>query len=669
MIPFLTSPFVSTLFGPEEGHFALALACILAFCQAVMPLAGLRLRHNTLINMATPLAFCQALALLLSFLCLVLAALRDDFSVQNIAANSALQKPLLYKITGIWGNHEGSILLWCVILGLCGVAVACSSPMRHKTGSTVKSPVLPVGLKTRILAVLGGVAAGFELFCLLTSNPFTRLYPMPADGQGMNPLLQDPGLAFHPPVLYAGYVGFAVPFAFAVAALMEGQVDAQWGRRVRFWVVAAWALLTCGITLGSWWSYYVLGWGGYWFWDPVENASLIPWLSGTALLHCAIVVEKREGLKIWTILLALATFSFSLSGTFLVRSGILNSVHAFANDPARGVFILSLLGLITGGSLALFAWRAPSLTSQTLFAPLSREGALVINNILLSALCAVVLTGTMYPPFMQLLFGRTLSVGKPFFDSVTIPLAMPLLAVMGFGTSLSWKRASSGPVLHRLRPAMSLALAGFVAGLYFLHSLIPALCAGLAIWVISASLCDFIIRLRSVPAISRLPRSLWGACLAHIGVGVTVLGLCGMSAARQDIVEAQIGQSFHLSYNTDWTLQGVTAIHGPNYEAQRASILVTENSHVLAILHPEQRYFPRQNQTTGFVAIHSGPWRDLYAVLGKSETQGHYILRLHNNPLAIWIWAGGFIMAFGGFLSLTDRHFRFGAPTRYVRKA
>ncbi|MDF7674249.1 heme lyase CcmF/NrfE family subunit [Acetobacteraceae bacterium ESL0709] len=644
------------MFGPENGLFALALATILAFWQCVIPLWGLRSDRLRLINMASSLAISQALALIYSFFCLIVAAARDDFSVRNIAENSAISKPFLYKITGVWGNHEGSILLWILILGLCSMAVAL-------TGRRGKVK-LPATLRARVLVVLGAISVGFEFFCILTSNPFARLFPVPSDGMGMNPLLQDPGLAFHPPILYTGYVGFAVPFAFAVAALWEGRVNALWGWWVRNWTVAAWAFLTCGITMGSWWSYYILGWGGYWFWDPVENASLIPWLSGTALLHSALVVEKRESLKVWTILLALACFSFSLSGTFLVRSGILNSVHAFANDPARGIFILSLLGIITGGSMVLFAWRAPSLVAEGgLFAPISREGALVVNNILLCSLCAVVLTGTMYPPFMQLLFGQTLSVGKPFFDATTIPLTIPLLLVMGFGVGLSWKHAKLAPLLRRLSVPCALAIISFILSLFWLNSLLASLCAGLAIWVIAASLGDFWFRRKALTSLWHIPRFMVATLLAHCGVAITILGLCGMSAAQQTVVEAHKGEHFSLA-GYDWKLQNVHTVDGKNYTAQQADIIVSRHHHIVAVMHPEKRYFEQQNQSTMNVSIHTNFLRDLYAVLGDIHEDGaqtSYILRLHDNPLAPWIWLGGLIMALGGFISLTHRRFHKGA--------
>ncbi|ACI52663.1 cytochrome c-type biogenesis protein CcmF [Gluconacetobacter diazotrophicus PA1 5] len=647
---------------PELGNFALALACCLAGGQAILPLVGARRRDPRLMALAPALAVGQMLALAFSFACLIDAAVRDDFSVQNVAANSAAAKPLLYKITGVWGNHEGSVLLWALILGICGGAVALFG--RN----------LPSALRARVIAVLGGVSAGFQLFCLTTSNPFDRVWPAPMDGQGMNPLLQDPGLAFHPPILYTGYVGFAVPFAFAVAALIEGRVDAAWGRWVRPWAVAAWCFLTCGIALGSWWSYYVLGWGGYWFWDPVENASLIPWLTGTALVHSAIVVEKREALKIWTVLLAIGTFSFSLSGTFLVRSGILNSVHAFANDPARGIFILGLLALVIGGSLLLFAIRAPALVAGGLFAPVSREGLLVVNNILLCSICAVVLTGTMYPPFMSLLFGKTISVGKPFFDATAAPLAIPLLAFMGFGPMMPWKRAQFWPVLRRLWWAGIVTALAFCLMAWRIRDVLPLLAATGAVWVIAASVADIAERVRlfrippgaSLQRARMLPRAALGAALAHAGVGISVLGLAAMSQAQHRIVEVRVGQTEMLAGDA-WTLTAIRAAPGPNYTSLIATIEVRHDGRLVTVLHPSKRTFPSQNQTTTEVAIHTNLMSDLYGVLGDrhgTDADPTYVLRLHYNPLAPWMWLGGLIMALGGALSLSDRRTRVGAPRR-----
>ncbi len=656
------SAIASQLLGPELGRFALALACCLALAQCALPLLGAWRRDARAMATAPALAAGQLCCLALSFACLAAAAVGDDFSVADTAGNSAVTKPLLYKLTGIWGNHEGSILLWCLVLGLCGAAVAWF-------GRT-----LPSTLQARVLGVLGGTAAGFELFCLLTSDPFDRIWPAPVDGAGMNPLLQDPGLAIHPPILYAGYVGFAVPFAFAVAALLEGRVDAAWGRWVRPWTVGAWCFLTGGIALGSWWSYYVLGWGGYWFWDPVENASLLPWLTGTALLHSAIVVEKREALKVWTVLLAIGTFSLSLSGTFLVRSGILNSVHAFANDPARGVFILGLLGLVIGGALLLFALRAPLLAAGGVFAPLSREGGLVLNNILLCAIGAVVLTGTMYPPFMALLFGQAISVGKPFFDATAAPMAIPLLAVMAIGPALPWKRARLAPVVARLWWASLAALGAGLVGTYGLRGALPVAAGAFAVWVIAGSAAELAHRVQLFQLTPRdslrrarlLPRAVFGAALAHAGAGVTVLGLVGMSQARHAIVAVHVGDTTRLA-GYDWTLRALDDRIGPNYQARVATIDVTRHGHSVTVLHPARRSFAAQGQTTTEVAIHTNLVTDLYAVLGDERDVGAdhtAILRLHDNPLAPWIWLGGLVMALGGGLSLSDRRVRVGAPRR-----
>ena len=642
---------------PELGHFALALACALALAQAILPIYGAHRRDARLIAAAPGLATGQLLTLAVAYGCLVWSSVADDFTVLNVAENSNTLKPLLYKITGTWGNHEGSILLWTLILALCGGAVAGFG--RN----------LPSALRARVIGVLGFTSVGFLLFALLTSDPFARLWPAPLDGRDMNPLLQDPGLAFHPPILYAGYVGFAVPFAFAIAALLEGRVDAAWGRWVRPWTLASWCFLTGGIALGSWWAYYELGWGGFWFWDPVENASLMPWLTGTALLHSAIVVEKREALKVWTVLLAIGTFSLSLSGTFLVRSGILNSVHAFANDPARGVFILGLLGLVIGGSLLLFAIRAPTLSSGGLFAPVSREGGLVLNNILLCSVCAVVITGTMYPLFSDLLFGAKLSVGAPFFNATVLPLCIPLFVAMGIGPVLAWKRAALVPALLRLWWA---ALAAVVIGLLLVTRLpvLPALAFAGAAWLIIGAGAEIVerIRLFRLPlAASRqrlrgLPIAAFGAAIAHAGMGVTVAGIAGMSMASQQVVLLKPGQSVQAAGMT-WQLESLTDGAGSNYSERIANLRVERPGRSDLFLHPSRRTFPVQRTTTTNTAIYTTGFADIYAVLGE-ERDGAAVMRLHYNPLAPWIWLGGLVMAIGGGLSLADRRLRIGAPAR-----
>ena len=642
---------------PELGHFALASACAIAFAQAVLPIWGAYRRNAQLIAAAPGLAFGQLLALGTAAFCLVWSHVSDDFSVLNVAENSNSLKPLLYKVTGTWGNHEGSIVLWALILALCGGAVAAFGRG------------LPGTLRARVIGVLGASSAGFLLFSLLTSNPFVRLWPAPIDGRDMNPLLQDPGLAFHPPMLYAGYVGFAVPFAFAIAALLEGRVDASWGRWVRPWTLVSWCLLTGGISLGSWWAYYELGWGGFWFWDPVENASLMPWLTGTALLHSAIVVEKREALKIWTVLLAIGTFSLSLSGTFLVRSGILNSVHAFANDPARGVFILGLLGLVIGGSLLLFAVRAPALAAGGVFAPVSREGALVLNNVLLCSIAAVVITGTMYPLFTDLLLGDKLSVGAPFFNATVLPLSVPVFLAMGIGAVLPWKRAALRPALLRLWWAAAFAV---IVGLLVATRLpvLPALAFAGSAWLLVGSWAEIVERIRlfrlppadSLRRLRALPLAAFGAALAHAGMGVTIAGIAGMSLASQRIVLIRPGEVVQAAGMT-WKLDSLTDANGSNYSERLANIRVIRPGSADLVMHPSRRTFPVQRVTTTEAAIHTTGFADIYAVLGE-ERDGAAVMRLHYNPLAPWIWLGGLVMAMGGGLSLADRRLRVGAPAR-----
>ena len=647
---------------PELGHFALALACALAFAQAILPIWGAHRGDTRLMAAAPALAVGQLLALGTAAGALVWASVADDFSVLNVAENSHTLKPLIYKISGTWGNHEGSILLWGLILALCGGAVAAFG--RN----------LPSALRARVIGVLGGSSAGFLLFCLLASNPFNRIAPAPLDGRDMNPLLQDPGLAFHPPILYAGYVGFAVPFAFAVAALLEGRIDASWGRWVRPWTLASWCLLTCGIALGSWWAYYELGWGGFWFWDPVENASLLPWLTGTALLHSAIVVEKREALKVWTVLLAIGTFSLSLSGTFLVRSGILNSVHAFANDPTRGVFILGLLGIVIGGSLLLFALRAPVLAAGGLFAPLSREGALVLNNVLLCSIAAVVITGTMYPLIADFVFGAKISVGAPFFNATVLPLAIPIFAAMVIAPGLAWKRARVGPALMRLWWAALAALAVGMTAAIGPAEAFPALAFGAAAWLILGSFAEVIERTRlfrlplrdSLARLAGLRVSVWGTTLGHAGMGVLVAGVAGMSLATQDVVLMHPGETKQAAGYT-WTLESLRDEAGPNYAERIASLRVTRGTWS-KVLEPSRRAFPVQRMTTTEAAIHTTGFADIYAVLGE-ERDGAALMRLHYNPLAPWIWLGALVMAIGGALSLLDRRARVGAPARAAGRA
>ncbi len=645
----------------EIGHFALALALVLAFAQTVLPLLGAEQRDARLMASASPLAVGQCVALAVSFACLVQSYVVNDTTVLNVVQNSHSLKPLLYKVTGTWGNHEGSLLLWVLILALCGLAVAGFGRR------------LPSTLKARVLGVLGLVSLGFLAFILKTSNPFERIWPPPPDGQGLNPLLQDIGLALHPPLLYLGYVGYAVTFAFAIAALIEGRVDAAWGRWVRPWSLAAWSFLTLGIALGSWWAYYELGWGGYWFWDPVENASLLPWLIGTALLHSAIVVEKREALKTWTVLLAIIAFGMSLLGTFLVRSGVLNSVHSFANDPERGLFILALLVFYVGGALLLFAWRAQAMVPTGVFAPLSREGAIVLNNLLVCSITAVVFVGTLWPMFADALFGAKVSVGPPFFNLATFPLVVPLLLAMAAGPLMPWKRAQLWPVVQRLWWCAVLALAAFFVALLLTgQSVLPAVGFAFAIWVIGAAKADIFDRIglfrtslgNSWARAKGLPRAAWGAAIAHAGVGIVAAGIAGMGLAQEKLIAMAPGETTEMAGYT-WRLDGVRDHTGPNYTARRATITVLRGGVVVHVMEPSRRWFPVGRQHTTEVAIRTNLLRDLYAVIGEEDTAtGRAVIRLHHNPLAPWLWLGAAVMALGGGLSLADRRLRVSAPSR-----
>ncbi len=649
----------------ELGHFALALAMILAFAQMVLTLWGAETRDARLMAAGPPLATGGCIAIAASFACLMYSYAINDTTVLNVVQNSHSAKPMLFKITGTWGNHEGSLLLWVMILALCGAAVA-----GFGRG-------LPTTLRARVLGVLGLVSVGFLLFIIKTSNPFERMWPPPPDGQGLNPILQDIGLAMHPPLLYLGYVGYAVTFAFAIAALIEGRVDAAWGRWVRPWSLAAWAFLTCGIALGSWWAYYELGWGGYWFWDPVENASLLPWLIGTALLHSAIVVEKREALKTWTVLLAIIAFGMSLLGTFLVRSGVLNSVHSFASDPERGMFILGLLVFYVGGAFLLFAWRAQAMIPTGVFAPVSREGAIVLNNLLVCSITAVVFVGTLWPMFADALFGAKVSVGPPFFNLATFPLVVPLLLAMAAGPLMPWKRASLWPVVQRLWWAAVIAFAAFFVALLLTgQRVLPAIGFAFAAWVIGAAVADIadrtaLFRTDLANAMARargLPRAAWGAAIAHAGIGVVAAGIAGMGLAQERLVAMAPGDVTSMA-GYEWRLDGVRDVTGPNFTARRATISVMRNGEVLHVMEPSRRWFPTGRQHTTEVAIRTNLLYDLYAVIGEEEAAtGKAVIRIHYNLLAPWLWLGAAFMALGGALSLADRRVRVSAPNRRVAK-
>src|ERR1700722_490678 len=646
----------------ELGHFALILALFVAIIQSTVPLIGASRRHVGWMAVGRSCALIGFALTALAMLSLMHAYVVSDFTVINVIQNSHTDKPLLYKITGVWGNHEGSMVLWIFMLSLCAAAVALFSDN------------LPPALRARVLAVQGMIATGFLLFILLTSNPFLRTFPPAPNGQGLNPVLQDPGLPFPPPFLYLGYVGFSVAFAFAVAALIEGRVDAAWARWVRPWTLASWCALTIGIAMGSWWAYYTLGWGGWWFWDPVENASFMPWLVGTALIHSSIVVEKRDTLKSWTILLAIITFSLSLVGTFLVRSGVLSSVHAFAVDPLRGIFILMLLILAIGGSLTLYAIRAPALKGGGLFAPVSREGALLLNNILLTCGAATVFLGTLYPLFLDAVNGAKISVGPPFFDRTFGPMMVPVLIAMAIGPMLSWKRGDLRGALQRLWVAFAVAC-GFVVALLFVtegRKTLAILGLGLAMWVGMGVVAELAERVRlfripladSMRRAVRLPRSAIGMTLAHLGVAVSVVGISASAFEREHLAVVPVGGDFTLAGYT-FHFAKVENMQGPNYVATDATIEVRRDGELVTVAHPERRFFSLQQQTTSVTAIRTNPLADLYLALGEPDQSGNaWTIRAYWKPLVSWIWSGALLMAFGGAVSLSDRRWRVGAAAR-----
>jgi cytochrome c-type biogenesis protein CcmF len=648
---------------PELGQFALVLAAIVALLQSTVPLIGAARGNGRWMAVGSSAAVAQCALIVFAFLTLAYAHIVSDFSVVNVVENSFDAMPLLYKITGVWGNHEGSMLLWVMILAFYGMLIG------------VFGNNLPRGLKARVLAVQGMIGLGFLGFILATSDPFARIADAPPNGEGLNPLLQDPGLAFHPPFLYLGYVGFSVAFSFAVAALIEGRVDPAWARWVRPWTLAAWSALTLGVAMGSWWAYYTLGWGGWWGWDPVENASLMPWLAGTALLHSAIVVEKRDALKSWTILLAILTFSLSLVGTFLVRSGLTTSVHSFALDPRRGIFVLGLLAAATGGALTLYAIRAPSLKIGGLFQPISREGSLILNNLLLSTMCATVFIGTLFPTFLSAI-GVTVSVGPPYFNATFLPLAIPLVMAMGVGPMLAWKRADLGAALGRLKFAALVTVIVAVA-IYAANHRGPILAvpgmAGAA-WLVGSALSEIAERIRlgqipfahSLTRAAALPRSAWGTMLAHAGVGVMIAGMTGTALWTVERIQAMApGESVELA-GYQVRLDSVGPVKGPNYEAERATFTVTRDGRTVATLTPEHRTVHPQEQAVTNIGIHTDFLADIYAVIGEPDPgrPGAYVTRLYHHPLVPWIWVGAVIMVLGGVLSLSDRRLRVGAPNR-----
>jgi len=652
---------------PELGHFALVLALALGLIQSIVPVIGVRRRDDALMRLGDSTALAQFAFVAVSFSALTICYVTSDFSVATVYENSHSMMPLVYKFTSVWGNHEGSMLLWVLILALFGALVALF-------GNN-----LPATLKSHVLAVQSWIACAFYLFILLTSNPFARLAPAPFEGRDLNPILQDIGLAIHPPLLYLGYVGLSIAFSFAVAALLEGRIDAAWARWVRPWTLAAWMFLTVGIAMGSYWAYYELGWGGFWFWDPVENASLMPWLAGTALLHSAVVMEKRNALKIWTLLLAIVAFSLSLIGTFLVRSGVLTSVHTFASDPARGVFILAILVFFIGGALSLFAWRAPLLKQGGLFAPISREGALVFNNLFLTTACLTVFVGTLYPLALEAVTGTKISVGAPFFNLTFGPLFVPLLFAMPFGPLLAWKRGDILGVAQRL-------MAAFGAGLVMITIVAVAegsvftlapFGIGLALFIMMGAMTDIAERiglLRAPLSVVRqraagLPRSTWGTAFAHFGIAVTLLGIVSVSTwATERIVAVKVGQSISLS-GFELTFDGLVQRSGANYRELGGKFTVRQGSVAVATMEPTKRSFASRETTTTEAALMTRGFSQLYLSLGDVNSDGSVAVRLYYKPMVLLIWIGSIVMMLGGALSLSDRRLRVGAPMPAAKPA
>ncbi len=641
---------------PELGHFALVLAlAVVLLAQTALPLVGSFRGHAGWIALARPAAWAHLFLLAISFACLTIAFLQNDFSVLLVAEHSNTALPTYYKVTAVWGNHEGSILMWALVQAGWTVAVAAFSRQ------------LPDVMVARVIAVMGFVSVGFLLFTLFTSNPFERLLPAAEDGRDLNPLLQDPGMIYHPPLLYMGYVGFSVAFAFAVAALISGRLDSTWARWSRPWTTAAWLFLTLGIALGSAWAYYELGWGGWWFWDPVENASFMPWLAGTALIHSLAVTEKRGGFKMWTVLLAILAFSLSLMGTFLVRSGVLSSVHAFATDPTRGVFILTFLGIVIGGSLLLFAWRGPKVGVGGLFEPVSREGMLLANNVLLMVATAAVLLGTLYPLVIDALGLGKISVGPSYFNAVFIPLMVPAMFLIGIGPIAKWKKASLPELAVRLRWA---AAASFVAALvapWLMGDWKPLVgfMLFLAFWIMATTVYSLWQRVEGQPLalwgqrLRTQTGSWYGMLLAHFGVGIFIIGvtLVGGYETEQDL-RMEIGSTASAAGH-DFKLVGLQDVRGPNYIAVRATFEVTKDGRFVEYLYPEKRTYTVSRMPMTEVALDRGVFRDLYVSMGEPLDNGAaWSVRLYVKPFVNWIWGGCVLMALGGVFAVADRRYR-----------
>ncbi len=638
---------------PEIGHFALILALVLALVQGVVPLLGIYRRNAAWVSVAQPAALGQTLFITISFICLTYAFIVNDFSVGYVARQSNTELPMVYRISAVWGGHEGSLLLWTWLLAIWSAAVVLFS----------KS--IPQLMRARVISVMGLVSIGFLLFTLLTSNPFDRMFPAPIEGRSLNPLLQDPGLVIHPPMLYMGYVGFSVAFAFAIAAMLGGRLDSAWARWSRPWTNIAWVFLTIGIALGSWWAYYELGWGGWWFWDPVENASFMPWLVGTALIHSLAATEKRGVFKAWTVLLAVFTFSLSLLGTFLVRSGVLTSVHAFATDPERGVFILIFLAIVVGGSLMLYAWRAPQIRSVAKLDMVSREGMLLINNVLLVITASSILLGTLYPLAMDALNLGKISVGPPYFNAVFIPLTIPIAILVGIAIMSRWKSDSKPRLFRLLQPALvaSILLGAATPLLLPEYRLGAVVGLTLAFWVAITSLQGVYEKVKGkadkAAALLTVPRGFYGMTVAHFGIAVFIVGvsLTSIYSTEKDIRLAP-GQSYEIS-GYQFLFKGLSNKQGPNYRAAEGEFIASYEGREIADLYTQKRLYNAGGMPMTEAGIDAGLWRDLYVSLGEQlDDSGAWSVRIYHKPFVRWIWLGAIFMGLGGLLASTDRRYR-----------
>ncbi len=631
---------------PEIGHFALILALSLALCQGVLPLLGAHRNDSAMMSIARTSAYGQLLFVAVSFACLIWAFVHDDFSVLYVANHSQLSLPVGYKVSAVWSAHEGSLLMWILLMAAWTAAVA-----RFNSG-------VPEALIARVIGILGLLSVGFVLFALLTSNPFERLIPAAMDGADLNPLLQDPGLAIHPPLLYVGYVGFSVAFAFAVAAMISGDLDQNWARWTRPWTIVAWLFLTVGIALGSWWAYYELGWGGWWFWDAVENASFMPWLIGTALIHSLAVTERRGLFKSWTLLLSISAFSLSLLGTFLVRSGIIVSVHAFATDPTRGIFILAFLGIVVIGALALFAWRAPALDTAVGFSPLSRETFLLLNNVLLVVATTLVLLGTLAPLIVEMINGSKISIGPPWFEVAFLVPMIPLVFLLGLGMHTAWRKQSKGPWIRLLRlPAIGATVIGIVLPLMFYGrvSLLLIVGCSAAVWIVLTSMMQPIRSWRRKPGAAAITRSALGMSIAHLGMGLFVIGVTIVSAFGVESDRAmRVGETLEVA-GLNFELREIRQLEGPNYTAIEGVVEVRRDGGFVATIRPQKRQYRVQKSWMTEAGIHPSWNMDIFVALGDELGDGAWSVRIQYKPMIRFIWIGAFVMAFGGLVSVSDR--------------